>query len=102
MIIVSRDEEELEKSSFGRISGILFSGSRENSLGTRLAYRVHQLLQLSAVSTHERGLLVIFHCTDPLASSPCSFKVALQSFLAREYLKRIFILMTSLKTRVFK
>ena len=90
MIIVSRDEEELEKSSFGRISGILFSGSRENSLGTRLAYRVHQLLQLSAVSTHERGLLVIFHCTDPLASSPCSFKVASTKFFGARVFKKNF------------
>ena len=55
MIIVARDEEEFEKLSFGRISCILFPRSRGNSLGTRPAYRVHQFLQLSAVSTRERG-----------------------------------------------
>ena len=49
MLIVSRDEEELEKSSFGRTL-------KEKSLGTRLEYRLLMLLlQLSAVSIHERG-----------------------------------------------
>ena len=48
MLIVSRDEEELEKSSFGRTS--------KESLGTRLEYRLLiLLLQLSTVSIHERG-----------------------------------------------
>ena len=37
MIMSSRDEEELEKSSFERTSCTLFPGSKEKSLGTRLA-----------------------------------------------------------------
>ena len=35
---------------------------------------VELLLQLSAVLTHKRGLLVTFHCIDPLASSACSLE----------------------------
>ena len=38
MIIVSRDEEELEKSSFRRTSCILIPEAKEKSLGTRLPY----------------------------------------------------------------
>ena len=51
MIIVSRDEEELEKSSFGRTSCAMFPGSKEKSLGTRLAYR----LLIMAVTTITSG-----------------------------------------------
>ena len=40
MIIVSRDEEELEKSSFERTSCTLIPGSKEKSLETRLAYQL--------------------------------------------------------------
>ena len=37
MIIASRDVEELEKSSFERTSCTLSPGSKEKSLGARLA-----------------------------------------------------------------
>ena len=37
MLIVSRDEEELEKSSFEQTSCTFIPGSKEKSLGTRLA-----------------------------------------------------------------
>ena len=40
MIIVSRDGEELEKSSFERTSCTLIPGSKEKSLGTRLTYQL--------------------------------------------------------------